>query len=317
MRAQSATEYLATYGWALLLIAVALSALLYFGLVNPLFFVGQQCLLPAGFACTIVGMTTNGQIMLNIYQSMGPSINITAVGCSSNDSFANIPAYSGNQIVLRSGANKTVQMQCYSGSSTLYSPVGSAFMGYVLINYTQPSVSGFSHTASGKLLAKPASLLLATSSSTTSSTTSTSTTSTSSTSTSTTSTSSTSTSTTSSSTTSLWPAPLNSGCPMDFYYCNGGQVCWTPNSKYNGPACGNDGNGLGFSCGVNYCPTATAQGAYTCVGYSDSWPPCDTSPATSQGVCCPYGTHGVLEQTASYGVCGGSHVVNTYGCAPN
>jgi len=163
IRAQSAMEYLATYGWALLLIAVALAVLLYYGVVNPSFFVGQQCFLPAGLTCAILGMNTNGMILVNIYQSLGPSINITAIGCSSAPSFANIPAYTGNQIVLHSGSNKTFQVQCYSGSSALSSSIGSAFMGYLLINYTQPFVSGFQHTASGKILAKPSTLLLATS----------------------------------------------------------------------------------------------------------------------------------------------------------
>jgi Bacterial Ig-like domain (group 3) len=116
--------------------------------------------------------------------------------------------------------------------------------------------------------------------------------------------------------TKAYPLAVSAQANPPMNCCHAGGYYPGPNDpSYNGQQCGSySGTGYG---GSMYCPTATAQGAYTCVGYSESWSSCGTSPASSQGVCCPPGTHGVLEFTASWGACGGSHVKNTYGCAPN
>ena len=204
MKSQSAVEYLMTYGWAILIIAVALGALYFLGFLNPSGFVNQQCLLPSGLSCTILQMTTSGVLKINLFQTTSSQINITAIGCNSNNTFANsVPYSTGNQITLPPGTNTTLTVQCYSGPSSFSSSVGSTFLGYVLINYTEPFVAGFPHTASGKIISKTSSGPTTS----TTSTTSTSTTSVSSTSTSTTSTTSTSTSTTSTTSTSTTTIP--------------------------------------------------------------------------------------------------------------
>jgi YVTN family beta-propeller protein len=155
MKLQSAPEYLMTYGWAIVLIAVALGALYALGVFNPSFYVSQQCLLSSGLSCSIVTMGTNGMLTLNVYQSTGSQINITAASCNSNDTFANPQYYSGTgQISIQPGSNATLSVQCYSGSSPFSGPVGSIFPGYVFISYNQ-TFSGFPYIVSGKILAKP------------------------------------------------------------------------------------------------------------------------------------------------------------------
>ncbi len=155
---QSAMEYLMTYGWAILILAVALSVIFTLGFLNPSAFASQQCLLPAGFSCTVVGMSTNGLITLNIYQNMPSQVNITAIGCNSNSTLNNAQSYLGsNQIVMQTGSNLTLTVQCYSGSFPLHTQIGTAFTGYILVNYTRPTTS-FPHTSSGKVLAKVSSI---------------------------------------------------------------------------------------------------------------------------------------------------------------
>src|SRR5208337_1559597 len=68
--AQSAMEYLMTYGWAILAISIAIGALYVLGILNPTAFVSQQCLLSAGLSCSVVGMSTNGLITINLVQNM-------------------------------------------------------------------------------------------------------------------------------------------------------------------------------------------------------------------------------------------------------
>ena len=251
-KAQSSLEYLMTYGWAVIIIAVALSALYVFGVLNPSAFVSQQCLLPAGLSCTIVGMGTNGLITVNVYQSLGSQVSITSVACSTNDTFTNIPAYSGNQIVLRPGANATLAIQCYSGTSPASLQVGSVFTGYVILNYTQTSVSGFPHTVSGRVLAKTTYVAASTSVSTTS-TTSTSTSSSTSTSTSSTTSSSTSTSTSTSSSTSTSTSSTTSSTTTTTI---SSLVCWPGGGDYTDCV---TSSGVYYSSGSNaYYPTGSS-----------------------------------------------------------
>lgn len=50
-RAQAALEYLTTYGWAILVITVSISALVYFGVFNPAKFVPESCNTDTNFRC--------------------------------------------------------------------------------------------------------------------------------------------------------------------------------------------------------------------------------------------------------------------------
>lgn len=50
-KGQAAMEFLLTYGWAILAVLVALSALAYFGVLNPSNYTPNQCTLPTGLSC--------------------------------------------------------------------------------------------------------------------------------------------------------------------------------------------------------------------------------------------------------------------------
>lgn len=56
-RAQAAMEFLLTYGWAIVVVVVAISALAYFGVLNPENFLPNQCHLPTGFTCRDFSLT--------------------------------------------------------------------------------------------------------------------------------------------------------------------------------------------------------------------------------------------------------------------
>jgi len=51
-KSQAAMEFLMTYGWAILVVLVAIGALAYFGVLSPDRFLPAKCQLPAGIACT-------------------------------------------------------------------------------------------------------------------------------------------------------------------------------------------------------------------------------------------------------------------------
>jgi hypothetical protein len=75
-KSQAAMEFLMTYGWAILVVLVAIGALAYFGVLSPDRFLPSKCQLPAGIACTdfrvSAGATpTTGTITIVLRNGLG------------------------------------------------------------------------------------------------------------------------------------------------------------------------------------------------------------------------------------------------------
>ena len=73
-KGQSAMEYLITYGWAILIIAIALGVLFELGLFNPSSFVSTSCIFPADFSCIFSTLSSNGMLTVNMQQSTSSSL---------------------------------------------------------------------------------------------------------------------------------------------------------------------------------------------------------------------------------------------------
>jgi hypothetical protein len=72
VKAQSAMEYLMTYGWAFLIIAVVLGALFQLGAFSGSSLIGSSCVASAGLKCSEMTLThANGWLALKIGQ-IGP-----------------------------------------------------------------------------------------------------------------------------------------------------------------------------------------------------------------------------------------------------
>ncbi|MDE1768908.1 MAG: hypothetical protein KGH62_06120, partial [Candidatus Micrarchaeota archaeon] len=83
-RLQSAMEYLMTYGWAILVIAVVIGALYQLGVFNSGTLGGSSCLATSGFLCQNPIINTSGYLGVTFGQIGTSSITITAVACTSN-----------------------------------------------------------------------------------------------------------------------------------------------------------------------------------------------------------------------------------------
>ncbi len=159
-RLQAAMEYLMTYGWAILIIAIVLLALFTLGIFTPGTYLNPTCYLPAGFNCQSVFLASNGIATINLQQTTPEPINITAMGCNANNTVANmIPVNqmpivpTVNAIRLQIGANYTFKVQCYAGNSKYSAPISTILKGWLYLNYTELT-SGFPHTIGGQLIAK-------------------------------------------------------------------------------------------------------------------------------------------------------------------
>ncbi len=209
--AQSAMEYLVTYGWAILVIAIVIMALYALGVFRgPA--VANVCLFPADFGCVSSFMYADGGLTVNIEQATSTLINITAIGCNTNKTTADMISFHPQLSLQIEGnvsisGNATTALRCYSGGNVYTAPIGTVFHGYLVLNYTDLQ-SGLVHTVVGGLtqrIEESNTQYTGSSSTTTGSTTSTSVTTTSSTSS---STSSTSSSTSSTSSTSIAYVPV-------------------------------------------------------------------------------------------------------------
>jgi len=152
-KAQAAIDFISTYGFVILIIAITIYAVLQLGVFNyaasP-----QYCYSQYPFSCIAYSLNTSGGLVVVISQNSGGVMNITGVACSSVPNTTRIgPKYGNvmvgantvfypnnviaNGITLYPGAQATIYAKCYSnnlGPST--SVIGGTFTGYLWVKYT-------------------------------------------------------------------------------------------------------------------------------------------------------------------------------------
>lgn len=108
-RAQAAMEFLMTYGWAILIILVAIAALAYFGVLNPTRYVADRCVLPVPMTCGDFYVDI-GQVQFRLTNGDSSTITVTRVelpqfgaGCIFNP-----PA----PLAIASGATELITVPC-------------------------------------------------------------------------------------------------------------------------------------------------------------------------------------------------------------
>lgn len=157
VKAQSAVEYLTTYGWAIIIIAVVLLALFNLGLFNPSSFISTTCVFPAEFSCLSAILTgSSGSLNITLQQATTSNINVTAIGCNNQGTISNMITMNNppsNQIQLVIGGSNSFIISCYQNGTIVSISPGQIYRGYVLVNYTSLT-TGFPHTATGTVVAK-------------------------------------------------------------------------------------------------------------------------------------------------------------------
>ncbi len=122
--AQSAMEYLLTYGWSILIIAIALVVLFELGYFNGVNLgVPSECTAQIGFLCTTPNLNSTGNLTLTIGNNGGQDLVITGLGCS--NSSAEPTTFSPVLLTLGQAQSKQVTFECQLASQT----VGSSFKG--------------------------------------------------------------------------------------------------------------------------------------------------------------------------------------------
>jgi hypothetical protein len=128
-KAQSAMEYLMTYGWSILIVAVVLAVLFSLGVFNANSGGGTSaCIALSGWQCTKLLLYSSGALSLNI-GVIGQPITITGVGCSSNSTSPS--SYQNATASQNSGQTASYTTGCPLTSSAL----GSSFSGRIWVHY--------------------------------------------------------------------------------------------------------------------------------------------------------------------------------------
>lgn len=146
-KAQSALEFLTTYGWAVLIALIMVGVLYMLGVFNPTRATPNLCSLPAGFSCFAYKVSNGGVLYLDLSQSTGGDIVVDAVACSAQESasLSTIPDQT-----IRNSRHKSLSdlPNCVKSDGSPPS-TGDYYSGQILIEYTD--ASDITHIISGDI----------------------------------------------------------------------------------------------------------------------------------------------------------------------
>ena len=151
-KAQTALEYLISYGWMVLIIAVALAALYSLGIFNTSLFSADTCTMPASFGCQHPVLLSNGFLTVSLTQETGTPINITAIACATNQSLINAEHLTP-AVYMAQGMNASFTVQCYSNGFPYSASGGTLYSGYLILGYTDLATL-FNSTVAGAVAVK-------------------------------------------------------------------------------------------------------------------------------------------------------------------
>ena len=140
-KAQSAMEYLMTYGWAILVIAVIITVLFALGLFNGVS-APTSCVAQLGYTCANPSYTSNvvsftfGQSTGRYYYAVNVFVASESLGLDSSNKPANISSYSYAIGSLAPGQTVTVDFNSLAqGGIQPDAPVGTPLAAYVWLGY--------------------------------------------------------------------------------------------------------------------------------------------------------------------------------------
>jgi hypothetical protein len=143
-KSQAAMEFLMTYGWAILVVLIAIGALSYFGVLSPDRFLPSRCNLPTGLTCVDFEVSTS-TVSVVLQNNFGEAIIIDGVVVAQKEGIActyNTP------VTLNNNGRTTLTIEgCSHGNS------GDRFNGDINVTYTKVETS-LSHKAIGSMQSK-------------------------------------------------------------------------------------------------------------------------------------------------------------------
>ncbi len=138
-KGQAAIEFLATYGWAILVVAVIM-AILYSSIFKPEFYVAERCDIAPGITCSKFYLTKTNQglnLTVHMYNSFGFNANITQVNFTLKDRINNkeyMKSASGFPIIVNNGESFNASV-LFNVGDTSEIPSGTLYSIYFRIGF--------------------------------------------------------------------------------------------------------------------------------------------------------------------------------------
>ncbi len=141
-----------TYGWSILVIAIALVVLFELGVFNSNSLSGNgACIAQSGYLCEQASLSSNGVLSAQIGSDYG-SISVSGIACTTNSTLSpSISSYNTiTSIKLNDGESVPLSFQCPMSSNA----IGTEFNGQLWIEYTSGSSSTTQYTKIGTVSLK-------------------------------------------------------------------------------------------------------------------------------------------------------------------
>jgi len=150
-RAQSAMEFLMTYGWALVIMAVVIGVLFYYGVLNPYASTPNAANFPAGFTAYDYRITDDALLYLDLGHSTSSGVIITGIACSQEEN----PTPTSVNVFIAPSDHAVVSaetVQCLDSQGSVFT--GQHYDGKVFIWYEE-SDTGITHRVVGRIVYTP------------------------------------------------------------------------------------------------------------------------------------------------------------------
>lgn len=169
-RGQSAIDFITSYGFVLLFLTIAVYVIFRLGVFGtpP---TATYCYSYQPINCVAYSINSStGVLSAAISQSSGGTMNITGAACSSVQNSTKVGPYYGNVnllpdntlgtsyanfyppsnalangIVVYTGSTVDISVYCYNGGGIATGPLGSAFTGFLYLNYTFSNLPTLHH----------------------------------------------------------------------------------------------------------------------------------------------------------------------------
>lgn len=149
LKAQSAMEYLMTYGWAILIVIIVAAALYALGVFNPATYTGQRTTgFPnLGAPTDWIYSASDGELKITLRNGLGETITISSVTANCGASQASVALETLASATVGAGSTieyETITTQCQTSTA------GSSYSYTVTAQYTTQSGS-YTHTDTGTI----------------------------------------------------------------------------------------------------------------------------------------------------------------------
>ncbi len=142
-KAQAAMEFLMTYGWAILVVLIAIGALAYFGVLKPDKFLPEKCVISTGSGVFCeefnTASGTPGTVTLRIKNILTDPVSVTAVALDS-------PACTAGADSIPADDHIDFPLDCAAGLTS-----GTKIKGTITISYSV-GTDGLPKSTTGQLV---------------------------------------------------------------------------------------------------------------------------------------------------------------------